>query len=132
MIGNRSGVRKKRINIIASLNVDNINAPMYFEGSTNTEIFIHWLKKILIPTLKKGQIIVMDNASFHKSPVIKQLLENAGCSLLYLPPYSPDLNPIENYWAVLKTYIAKIKTKFDNFTDAIEHALLNEKRYFLS
>jgi transposase len=57
------------------------------------------LEKILCPELRPGQVVIMDNASFHKSPRIRKIIENVGCQLLYLPPYSPDLNPIEHYWA---------------------------------
>ena len=73
----------------------------------------------------------MDNASSHKSCRVRELIEKAGCYLIYLPPYSPDLNPIENYWAVMKTYIRKIRHKFDNIVDAIDEALILGKKYFL-
>ena len=59
------------------------------------------------------------------------MIEKAGCYLIYLPPYSPDLSPIENYWAVMKKHIRKIRRKFDYIVDAIDQALINEKRYFL-
>ena len=78
---------------------------MTFRGSCNTELFVNWVKQMLIPELTPGQVIVMDNASFHKSSVIKDSIEAAGCRLVYLPPYSPDLNPIEKFWANLKRWI---------------------------
>ena len=65
-----------------------------FKGNVNKEIFILWVKEMLIPTLKKGDIVVMDNASFHKDGIIRRLLRKSGCGLWYLPTYSPDLNPI--------------------------------------
>jgi transposase len=68
---------------------------MTFRGTCNSILFIAWLEKMLIPELKAGQTVIMDNASFHKSPIVKNLIEAAGCKLVYLPPYSPDLNPIE-------------------------------------
>ena len=68
----------------------------------NKETFILWIKEMLIPTLKKGNI--MDNASFHKDSIIRRLLRKVGCGLWYLPPYSPDLNKIEHYWAKLKKF----------------------------
>ena len=64
----------------------------------------------------------MDNASFHKSPKTRKLIESVGCELLFQPTYSPDLNPIEQQWAVLKRKFRKHKHKFDNFNDAINHA----------
>ena len=73
-----------------------------FKGTCDTELFNIWLKEILLPKTKKGDVIVMDNASFHKSPTTRKLIEDAGCELVYLPPYSPDLNPIENDFANIK------------------------------
>ena len=75
---------------------------MAFKGTCNTEVFNTWLDKVLIPELCPGQIIIMDNASFHKSAKTRELIESAGCKLLYLPPYSPELNPIEKTWANIK------------------------------
>lgn len=132
IIGNRNGGIKIRTSIIAALNCDNINAPIRLQGSTTTEIFLLWVEQFLIPSLRPNQVVIMDNASFHRNIKIRQLIENAGCSLIYLPPYSPDLNPIENYWSVLKKYIKKTRHKFDNFFDAIDHALQHPKRHFQS
>lgn len=78
---------------------------MTFKGSCNTILFLAWVKQMLIPELSKGQVVVMDNASFHKSKLIKEAIEEAGCKLIFLPPYSPDLNPIEKFWANLKRWI---------------------------
>jgi len=64
---------------------------------------------LLIPSLSKGQVVIMDNAPIHKNNRIREMIENAECKLLYLPTYSPDLNPIENYWAVMKKMIRKIR-----------------------
>ncbi|MDQ6961348.1 MAG: transposase [Mariprofundaceae bacterium] len=88
--------------VITVLHQDNINAPMAYHGTMNTELFLCWIKKLLLPTLSKGQVVIMDNASIHKNIKVKEMLEDAGCILLYLPPCSPDFNPIENYWAVMK------------------------------
>ncbi len=71
-------------------------APFTFEGCCNRTVFELWLEFILIPTLKPGQTLVLDNATFHKGRRIAELVEAAQCRLLYLPPYSPDLNKIEN------------------------------------
>jgi len=84
----------------------------------------------LLPTLKKGQTVIMDNASIHKSVQVKQLIEGAGCFLKYLPPYSPDFNPIENYWAVMKNNIKKIRHQFDDIVEAIDLTLAHQKREF--
>ena len=82
-------------------------APFVFNGSCNTELFNEWVKSFLIRELKPGQTVILDNASFHKSPKTKELLESVGCKLLFLAPYSPDLNPIEKFWANMKRWIRR-------------------------
>ena len=73
-----------------------------------------WLKDFLIPELKSGQVVIMDNATFHKSEESRKLIEKAGCKILFLPPSLPDLNPIEIFWAnfkkVVRSNLEKIKT----------------------
>jgi transposase len=78
-------------------------APMLFDGTCNTEVFNQWLLHMLLPLLVTGSVIVMDNATFHKSERTAQIIEDAGCELLFLAPYSPDLNPIEKLWGNIKT-----------------------------
>ena len=85
---------------------------MVFSGYCNTEVVISWLENFLIPELKPGQILVMDNASFHKSPKIREIIQNAGCELWFLPPYSPDLTPIERHWGNLKEALKKLNKPF--------------------
>ena len=77
--------------------------PTLYEMNCNKEIFNKWIE-MLITTLKPNQVVVMDNASFHKSSEVQRLIESVGCKLIYLPPYSPDLNPIEKFWSVLKKW----------------------------
>lgn len=77
-------------------------APMLFEGSCNAELFNDWLEHQLLPSLLVGSVLVMDNATFHKTERTYRLIEDAGCELLFLSPYSPDLNPIEKLWANIK------------------------------
>jgi transposase len=81
---------------------------MLFTGTCNTKVFNQWLEHMLLPGLMTGSVIVLDNATFHKSKQTRQLVEQAGCQLLYLPPYSPDLNPIEKLWANLKRLWRKV------------------------
>ncbi len=88
--------------MIAALHGENINVPMAYSGTMNRDLFVSWLQNMLVPSLQKGQVVIMDNASIHKSGLVKKMIEKAGCTLMYLPPYSPDFNPIENYWAVMK------------------------------
>jgi hypothetical protein len=120
--GEISGKRYDRESFVAGKVGSSIIAPMCFKGTCNTELFNIWIEQCLIPELKRGQVVIMDNAAFHKSPRTKDLIESAGCFLVFLPPYSPDLNPIEKYWANLK---AKIKSTILNFTslsEAIDNA----------
>ena len=117
--GERTGKKAQRLSIIAGLNQKELVAPFYFKGYCDTEVLNSWLENILLPCLKVGQTIIMDNASFHKSTKTKQLLENQGCKLLFLPTYSPDLNPIEQQWAILKARIRKLKTPQQPLEDAI-------------
>ncbi len=102
------GFARKRINVVAALNSGKVFGAMIYEGGFTREFFEEYLEKILIPQLRPGQILVMDNAAFHKRGRIAQLLKNFGCSVLYLPPYSPDLNPIENCWFPFKHKIKKL------------------------
>jgi len=88
-------------------------APFTVEGSCNRTVFETWLETCLIPTLKLGQIVIADNATFHKGGRILELIEAAGCQLKYLPPYSPDLNKIERCWSWLKSRIRKQLINFD-------------------
>jgi transposase len=76
-----------------------------------------------VPELRGGQAIIMDNATFHKSDRVREIIERANCKILYLPPYSPDLNPIEHYWAYLKKQVKKLALDNDNFYDNLVKAL---------
>jgi len=103
----KSGRREGRVNMIAALCEQNLIAPFTVEGACNRTVFETWLETCLLATLVTGQVVVMDNATFHKGGRIEQLIEDAGCQLLYLPPYSPDLNKIEQCWSWLKSRIRK-------------------------
>ena len=99
-------------------------APYVSDGYTDAERFNGWLEKCLLPCLRKGQVIVMDNASFHKSKKTKELIESVGCRLFFQPAYSPDLNPIEKQWAILKKKFRKHKHKFNTFDEAVDYAFI--------
>ena len=107
--GEKTGNRPSRTSIIAGLNQETILAPWHFSGHCNTEVILTWIKNELLSSLRVGLTVVWDNATFHKSAQIKALIESVGCKLIFLPPYSPDLNPIEHYWAKLKAHIRRIK-----------------------
>ena len=118
----KAGKARGRTSLIAGLCNGKVIAPMCFEGHTNTEVFINWLEKVLIPELRPGQVVIMDNASFHKSKRIQEIIAAHGCHLLYLPPYSPDLNPIEHYWAWLKKKIRYLRLKEPLFYNSLQIA----------
>ncbi len=94
-----------RISLIAAYSQGRLLAPMRFKGHTNTMVFDLWVEHFLVPSLSPKQVVVLDNATFHKSPKTRKLIESAGCTLLFQPAYSPDLNLIEHQWAVLKAGI---------------------------
>jgi transposase len=107
VFGEVYGRKTNRLSVIAALNQKKLIAPFRFEGYCDSEVITTWAKECLAPCLKSGQTVILDNASFHKASKIKAIVESAGCNLLYLPPYSPDLNPIEPYWGVMKARIRK-------------------------
>jgi putative transposase len=105
----KTGNRTSRTSIIAGLYRGEPIAPFYFKGYCNTEVVLVWVKEVLLPCLKQGMTVIWDNASFHNNSQFRQLIESVGCKLLYLPTYSPDLNPIEPWWGVLKSWIRRIR-----------------------
>ena len=86
----------------------------------DTELFNFWLVNFLNPETSPGDTMIMDNATFHKSEKIKRIVESANRKLVFLPPYSPDLNPIENFWTNFKAKIQKVIHKFNLLADAID------------
>jgi hypothetical protein len=91
----QSGRGEGRVNMIAALCNQKLLAPFTVVGACNRTVFEMWLETCLLPTLVTGQVVVMDNATFHKGGRIEELIQSLGCRLLYLPSYSPDLNRIE-------------------------------------
>lgn len=113
MYGAISGMRYARESFIAAQREEQILAPFCYRGTCDTILFNLWVKDFLLPELQPGQVVIMDNAAFHKSQETKKLIETAGCRIFFLPPYSPDLNPIEQVWANIKKkvlgFLEKIK-----------------------
>jgi transposase len=97
----------KTTTLVAGLRNSGIVAPFVLDGPINRNAFEAYVEKVLAPELRGDDIVVMDNLSSHKGPRIRQMIEAAGASLLYLPPYSPDFNPIENAFAKLKALLRK-------------------------
>jgi len=101
----------KVMTAVAAIRLDGLTAPFTIDCPMDGEIFSAYVRRVLIPTLRKGDVVVMDNLSAHKRPQIKRLIESAGATVLYLPPYSPDFNPIEMIWSkvkrLLRTFAAR-------------------------
>jgi len=95
-------------------------ATMTIEEATDADIFLAFMEQVLCPALQPGDVVVMDNLSSHKIPAVRARIENAGAELLYLPPYSPDLNPIEKAWAKLKQLLRSAQARSK---DALEIAI---------
>jgi transposase len=97
----------KTTTFLAGLRITGMMAPMVLDGPINRLAFQAYVEQVLVPELSPGDIVVMDNLSSHKGPAVRQAIEAAGARLLYLPPYSPDFNPIENAFAKLKALLRK-------------------------
>ncbi len=115
----------ENITMLASLSLSGIEAPMTINGAVDGIVFKVYVEQVLCPTLSKGDIVVMDNLPAHKVAGIKELIEAKGAKLVYLPPYSPDLNPIEKCWSKIKTYLRKAKARTrTELEKALQEALL--------
>lgn len=97
----------KTLTFVAALRCDRMTAPMMIKGAVNGEAFLAYIEQCLVPTLKRGDIVVMDNVPSHKVEGVQEAIEAAGASLRYLPPYSPDLNPIQTAYSAFKTFLRK-------------------------
>ena len=95
------------LTFLAALRSDRIDAPCMIDGPINGRSFLAYVNQILVPTLKPGDIVIMDNLGSHKGQAVRRAIRQAGARLFFLPPYSPDLNPIEQVFAKLKTLLRK-------------------------
>ena len=98
----------KTVTLVAGLRLRGLVAQKAFDRPINAASFEEWVEKCLVPALSKGDIVVMDNLSSHKGPKVEQLIKGVGAELRYLPPYSPDMNPIEKAYSKLKAFLRKI------------------------
>ena len=119
LVGKKSGKYYERTNIIAGYVNHKSIAPMIFNGSCNTKLFETWVEEFLIKELQAGQFVVMDNAAFHRSQKARDLIQSVGCKVIFLPPYSPDFNPIEKFWANMKRWIKAKISEFNKLYDAL-------------
>jgi transposase len=110
----------KTTTLVAALRHDRITAPCVFDGAINGERFLAWVEQGLAPTLRRGDLVIMDNLPAHKVQGVREAVQARRARLLYLPPYSPDLNPIEQVFAKLKSLL---RTAAKRTVDALWHAI---------
>jgi transposase len=116
--------RGKNMTLLASLSLTGVGACMILEGSVNTLAFEAYVEHILAPSLTAGQIVVLDNLSAHKGARVRQLIEEKGCELFFLPAYSPDYSPIEETFSKLKAFLRRVGARtHEALQEAIGQAL---------
>lgn len=116
--------RGKNTTVLSSMSSSGIGPSLAVEGATTARVFETYVEKVLVPSLKPGQIVVMDNLGAHRPKRIRELIEQQGCELLYLPSYSPDYNPIEEAFAKIKNLLRKAAARSkETLLDAIGVAL---------
>jgi len=114
-----SGRKFKRTNIVAGICGHEWVAPMIYDSTTDSTLFEYWFANCLLNEVEPGSVIVLDNATFHKKSVLPDLALRKNCTVLFLPPYSPDLNPIEKKWAWIKGRLRKILSHSSSFDIAL-------------
>jgi transposase len=103
--------RGRNTTLLASMSVEGMGPSLAVTGAVDATVFEAYLEQVLLPHLRSGQIVVMDNLSAHKAERVKELIEERGCEVLYLPPYSPDLNPIEQAFSKVKGFLRKAEAR---------------------
>lgn len=122
--GKISGRKYERTSIVAGQCERRVVAPLQYSGTMDGALFAYWFGKMLLPSVASGSVIVMDNARFHQKSVLHDIARQAGCSVCFLPPYSPDLNPIETFWAWLKARLRKTLSLFVSLDDPIRDCFI--------
>ena len=111
LIGKAPHGHWRTLTFIGALRIDRIDAPCVFDGPINGESFLAYVEQVLVPTLRPGDVVVIDNLGSHKSKAVRSAIRTAGAKLAFLPPYSPDLNPIEQVFAKLKAALRKAQAR---------------------
>jgi transposase len=110
--------------VIAGLRVDGLTAPAVFDGPIDNPAFLAYVEQVLVPTLRPGDVVVLDNLAMHKQPEVQAAIEHVGARLRFLPPYSPDFNPIEMAFAKLKAFLRAARPRtFDQVLELVAMAL---------
>jgi transposase len=114
----------KTTTFVAALRTSGLTAPLVLDGAINGDSFLAYVRQVLVPTLRAGDVVVMDNLSSHKRAGVREAIEAVGAKLLYLPPYSPDFNPIEQVFAKLKAFLRAVRPRtFDHVCELIRAAM---------
>jgi transposase len=108
------------LTLLGAISLDGLMATMTIESPTDSDVFLAYVEQVLCPRLRPGQVVVMDNLSAHKNPSVRERIEQTGARLMYLPPYSPDFNPIEQCWAKIKEHLRAAKARL---LDILEQAI---------
>ena len=111
LLGKAPHGQRKTLTFVAALRCDGLQAPWVIDKPISARSFRAWVETCLVPLLRRGDIVVLDNLSSHKASVIRKAIRAVGAKLFYLPPYSPDLNPIEQVFAKLKTLLRKVNAR---------------------
>jgi transposase len=110
--------------VIATLRLDGLTAPAVFDGPIDNPSFLAYVEQVLVPTLRRGDVVVLDNLAMHKQPEVRTAIERGGAQLRFLPPYSPDFNPIEQAFAKLKAFLRAARPRsFDHVLALMKTAL---------
>lgn len=115
------GKKYRRVGIVAAQTGQKIVSPLQFEGTMDGQLFEAWFEEHLMKEIAPNSVIVMDNAAFHRKKQIASLAQDNGHRVIFLPPYSPDHNPIEHFWSWLKGKLKKLLPSFDNFDEALRY-----------
>ena len=131
VIGSVPQGRYKIQTMLAGIRLTGPVAPLVFDGAVNGEVYCAWVEQFLVPELRPGDVVVADNLSSHKNAKAKEMIEAAGCRVLFLPPYSPDFNPIEEMWSKVKAYLRDAEARtipalFDAIRDALSLVTLSD------
>lgn len=110
--------------MIAALRVEGLTAPAVFDGPLDNPTFLAYVEQVLVPTLRRGDVVILDNLAIHKQPAVQAAIDGVGARVRFLPPYSPDLNPIEMAFAKLKAFLRAARPRsFDQVVDLVAIAL---------
>ena len=123
VFGKVAGRKYARTNLVAARVGDRLIAPMSYNRNTDSTVFEYWFEEQLTPLLRPGDVVIMDNASFHRKTKLYEIAGRHQIKILFLPPYSPELNPIEKTWANIKRWLRKNLRFYPSFEDALQAAI---------